>query len=101
MCGKIYFFETMKLVCVIAFLLLTGCACNDPRGCHVIDGVGNSPDDRRMVKEGRDVQTYQNTRMPDPSAENTVNRSDGVSLRVYNPSDTMHIDDKIDWTKVE
>ena len=90
-----------KFFCSIILLMLFGCACNDPRGCHVIDGVGNTPDDRRLVKEGRDVQTYQNTRMPDPSAENSVNRSDEISPRIYNPNDTVHIDDKIDWMKVE
>lgn len=91
----------MKFVCVILFLLLIGCACSDPRGCHVIDGFGNTTDDHRMVKEGRDVQTYQNTRMPDPPAENTVNSSDGITPQIHNTIDTMHIDDKIDWTKVK
>ena len=91
----------MKFVCFIVFLILMGCACNDPRGCHAIDGFGNATDDHRMVKEGRDVQTYQNTRMPEPSAESSMNSSDGITPRVYSTNDTMHINDKIDWTKVK
>ena len=89
-----------KIFFSIALLLLSGCACSDSRGCHVIDGVGNTADDRRLVNEGRDTETYQNTRMPDPPSDARAGGSDGVPIKMHNQNDSIPIDDKIDWSKI-
>lgn len=89
-----------KIFFSIVLLMLVGCACSDSRGCHAIEGVGNTADESRLVNEGRDTQTYQNTRMPDPPSEPATSGSEGIPLKVHDQNDSIPIDDKIDWNRI-
>ena len=89
----------MKFVLFVLMLFLCSCACSDPRGCHPVD-VGNTTDSRRLVREGRDEQTYMNTSMPMPTVNKPVSNGETVNLEVKRMDD-IEIDDHLDLDKIK
>lgn len=89
----------MKFVLFVLMLFLCSCACSDPRGCHPVD-VGNTTDSRRLVREGRDEQTYMNTSMPMPTVDKPVSNGETVNPEVKRMDD-IEIDDHLDLDKIK
>ena len=85
----------LKYLACLAFTIFVGCGCQDPRGCPAIGGVGNTPNEVQTLREGRDYQTYQSTRMPMPPQETT---DEGIAMPeplLIDNRDTLVIDNKL------
>ena len=80
-------------------LTLDACANSDPRGYQPIE-IGNTPNERQMVREGRDTQTYMNTKMPTQSnAESTYMGKMPEAKVHYEEKEDIKVDDKLDYEK--
>ena len=92
-----FFFAT-----IAATLTLEACATDDPRG-HQIEGFGNTANERQLVREGRDTQTYMNTKMPTPSnAESTyMGKMPEAKVHYEKMEEDIKVNDKLDYKKIE
>ncbi|WP_155808741.1 hypothetical protein [Fibrobacter succinogenes] len=67
----------MKFVLIAFALFVLGCACDNPRGCPAVIGVGNNSDEMQLRKDGRDDQSAQMAKMPAPPTEAWYARAGG------------------------
>ena len=88
----------MKNILFLMVLFLCGCACSDPRGCHPVE-IGNTTDTRQLVREGRDEQTYVNTRAPEPKIEEPVTSNETGNISPKRMDD-IEVDDRLDFEKI-
>ena len=80
-------------------LTLDACANSDPRGYQPIE-IGNTPNETQLIREGRDTQTYMNTKMPTPSnAESTYMGKMPEAKVHYEEKEDIKVDDKLDYGK--
>jgi hypothetical protein len=82
-------------ICFIVFFLVS-CACQDPRGCNASNGIGNAANRTRLVQEGRDYQTYQNTKMPLPPSNSDNKQNKMPQLQINHEIDSLVINDRLD-----
>ena len=88
-------------VAIAATLTLEACASDDPRGYHPIN-IGNTANDRQLVRDGRDTQTYMNTTMPTPSNAESTYMGDMPEAKVhYEEKEDIKVDDKLDYKKID
>lgn len=97
-CGFFCILERMKLVLIAFSLFVLGCACDNPRGCPAVIGVGNNPSEVQLKKDGRDDQTVQVTKMPAPPTD--LGTPDPVDVNVQNLNEPIPVDDGLDFDKV-
>ncbi len=90
----------LLLATIATSLIFEACASSDPRGYQPIE-IGNTPNERQMVREGRDTQTYMNTKMPAaPSAESSYMGEMPEAKVHYEEKEDIKVDDKIDFGKI-
>ena len=88
-------------VAIAATLTLEACATSDQRGTQ-IEGLGNTANERQLVREGRDTQTYMNTTMPTPSnAESTYMGKMPKAKVHYEEKEDIKVNDKLDYEKIK
>ena len=81
-------------------LTLEACATDDPRGYHPIN-IGNTTNETQLVRDGRDTQTYMNTKIPTPpNAESTYMGEMPEAKVHYEEKEYIKVDDKIDFEKI-
>ena len=86
---------------IAATLTLEACATDDPRG-YQPEGFGNSANERQLVRDGRDSQTYMNTKMPTPAnAESTYMGKMPEAKVHYEEKEDIKVNDKLDYEKIE
>ena len=86
---------------IAATLTLEACASDDPRGYHPLD-IGNTTNDKQLVREGRDTQTYMNTKMPTPSNAESTYMGDMPEAKVhYEEKEDIKVNDKLDYEKID
>ena len=86
---------------IAATLTLEACASSDPRGYQPIE-IGNTANEKQLVREGRDTQTYMNTKMPTPSnAESTYMGKMPEAKVHYEEKEDIKVDDKLDYKKID
>lgn len=90
---------TLILLVSITFSTLAACTTSDPRGYHPVD-IGNTPNEKQMVREGRDTQTYLNTTMPMPDASSSNYSGEMPESKIQNNQNDIQVDDKIDFSKI-
>ncbi|MBP5439902.1 MAG: hypothetical protein J6Y14_03205 [Fibrobacter sp.] len=89
----------MKFVLIAFSLFVLGCACDNPRGCPAVIGVGNNSDEMQLRKDGRDDQSAQMAKMPAPPTE--LGTPEPVDVNVQNQNEPIPVDDKLDFSKVK
>ena len=89
----------MKFVLIAFVLFVLGCACDNPRGCPGIIGVGNNPDEKQLRKDGRDDQSAQMAKMPAPPTD--LGTPAPVDVNVQNTNEPIPVDDRLDFSKVK
>ena len=89
----------MKFVLIAIALFVLGCACDNPRGCPAVIGVGNNSDEMQLRKDGRDDQSAQMAKMPAPPTE--LGTPEPVDVNVQNQNEPIPVDDKLDFSKVK
>ena len=89
-------------IAVIATTLTLGaCANSDPRGYQPIE-IGNTANETQLVRDGRDTQTYVNTKMPTPSnAESTYMGKMPEAKVHYEEKEDINVNDKLNYEKIE
>ena len=86
---------------IAATLTLAACASDDPRGYHPIN-IGNTTNDKQLVRDGRDTQTYLNTKMPTPSNAESTYMGEMPEAKVhYEEKEDIKVNDKLDYGKIE
>ena len=82
-------------------LTLDACVNSDPRGYQPIE-IGNTSNETQLVRDGRDTQTYMNTKMPTPSnAESTYMGKMPEAKVHYEEKENIKVDDKLDYGKIQ
>lgn len=82
-------------------LTLDACANSDPRGYQPIE-IGNTANETQLVRDGRDTQTYMNTKMPTPSnAESTYMGKMPEAKVHYEEKEDINVNDKLNYKKIE
>ena len=89
----------MKFVLIVFSLFVLGCACDNPRGCPAVIGVGNNSDEMQLRKDGRDDQSAQMAKMPAPPTE--LGTPEPVDVNVQNQNEPIPVDDRLDFSKVK
>jgi len=89
------------LAATAATLTLDACATDDPRGYHPLN-VGNTTNEKQLVRDGRDTQTYMNTTMPTPSNAESTYMGDMPEAKVHyeKMEEDIKVDNKIDFKKL-
>jgi hypothetical protein len=86
---------------IAATLTLEACASSDPRGSQ-IEGLGNTANEKQLVREGRDTQTYMNTKMPTPSNAESTYMGEMPEAKVhYEEKEDIKVNDKLDYEKIK
>ena len=86
---------------IAATLTLEACATDDPRGYHPLD-IGNTTNDKQLVRDGRDTQTYLNTKMPTPSNAESTYMGEMPEAKVhYEEKEDIKVNDKLDYEKID
>ena len=86
---------------IAATLTLEACATDDPRGYHPLD-IGNTTNEKQLVREGRDTQTYLNTKMPTPSNAESTYMGEMPEAKVhYEEKEDIKVNDKLDYEKID
>ena len=86
---------------IAATLTLEACATDDPRGYHPLD-IGNTTNDKQLVRDGRDTQTYMNTKMPTPSNAESTYMGEMPEAKVhYEEKEDIKVNDKLDYEKID
>ena len=89
------------LAAIATSLTFEACASSDPRGSQ-IEGLGNTANERQLVREGRDTQTYMNTTMPTPSNAASTYMGDMPEAKVhYEEKEDIKVNDKLDYEKIK
>ena len=88
-------------VAITAALTLDACATDDPRGYHPLE-IGNTANERQLVREGRDTQTYMNTKMPTPQNAKSTYMGDMPEAKVHyeKMEEDIKVNDKLDYKKI-
>ena len=87
------------LFTIVTSLIFAACANSDPRGYQPVE-IGNTANEKQLVREGRDTQTYMNTKMPTPSnAESTYMGKMPEAKVHYEEKEDIKVDDKLDYEK--
>ena len=82
-------------------LTLDACANSDPRGYQPVE-IGNTANEKQLVREGRDTQTYMNTKMPTPSNTESTYMGKMPEAKVhYEEKEYIKVDDKLDYGKIQ
>jgi len=90
----------LLLTTITASLTFVACASSDPRGYHPVE-IGNTANEKQLVREGRDTQTYMNTKMPTPQNAESTYMGDMPEAKVhYEEKEDIKVDDKIDFGKI-
>ena len=89
----------MKFVLIAFALFVLGCACDNPRGCPAVIGVGNNSDEMQLRKDGRDDQSAQMAKMPAPPTD--LGTPEPIDVNVQNLNDPIPVDDRLDFSKVK
>ena len=89
----------MKFVLIAFSLFVLGYACDNPRGCPAVIGVGNNPDEMQLRKDGRDDQSAQMAKMPATPSNSEM--PEPVDVNVQNLNDPIPVDDRLDFSKVK
>ena len=86
---------------IAATLTLEACASDDPRGYQPVE-IGNTANEKQLVREGRDTQTYMNTKMPTPSNTESTYMGDMPEAKVHHEEkEDIKINDKLDYEKIQ
>ena len=86
---------------IAATLTIEACATDDPRGYHPLD-IGNTTNDKQLVRDGRDTQTYLNTKMPTPANAESTYMGEMPEAKVhYEEKEDIKVNDKLDYGKIE
>ena len=89
------------LFTIVTSLIFAACANSDPRGYQPVE-IGNTANEKQLVREGRDTQTYMNTKMPTPSnAESTYMGKMPEAKVHYEEKEDIKVDDKLDYGKIQ
>ena len=90
------------LFATIAFsLVFEACATDDPRGYHPVE-IGNTADEKQLVRDGRDTQTYVNTKMPAPPSAESSYTGEMPEAQIHgNKKEDIKVNDKLDYKKIE
>ena len=89
------------LFTIATSLFFEACASSDPRGTQ-IEGLGNTANERQLVREGRDTQTYMNTTMPTPSNAESTYMGEMPEAKVhYEEKEDIKVNDKLDYEKIK
>ena len=89
------------LFTIVTSLIFAACANSDPRGYQPVE-IGNTANEKQLVREGRDTQTYMNTKMPTPSnAESTYMGKMPEAKVHYEEKEYIKVDDKLDYGKIQ
>ena len=89
------------LAAIATSLTFEACASSDPRGYQPIE-IGNTANETQMVRDGRDTQTYMNTKMPTPSnAESTYMGKMPEAKVHYEEKEDINVNDKLNYKKIE
>ena len=90
------------LAAIATSLTFEACASSDPRGYQPVE-IGNTTNEKQLVREGRDTQTYMNTKMPTPSnAESTyMGKMPEAKVHYEEKQEVIKINDKLDYEKIE
>lgn len=91
--------SALFLTASISLLMLGACATDDPRGYHPVE-IGNTTNQSQMVREGRDTQTYTNTKMPTPRESGSQYSGEMPEAKMHGPYEDVEVDDKIDFNKI-
>ena len=89
----------MKFVLIAFSLFVLGCACDNPRGCPAVIGVGNNPEEMQLRKDGRDDQSAQMAKMPAPPTD--LGTPEPIDVNVQNQNEPIPVDDRLDFSKVK
>jgi len=89
----------MKFVLIAFSLFVLGCACDNPRGCPAVIGVGNNPDEMQLRKDGRDDQSAQMAKMPAPPTD--LGTPEPIDVNVQNQNESIPVDPRLDFGKVK
>ena len=89
------------LAAIATSLTFEACASDDPRGYHPLN-IGNTTDDKQMVRDGRDTQTYMNTTMPTPQNAESTYMGDMPEAKVHyeKMEEDIKVNDKLDYEKI-
>ena len=86
---------------IAATLTIEACATDDPRGYHPLD-IGNTTNDKQLVRDGRDTQTYLNTKMPTPANAESTYMGEMPEAKVhYEEKEDIKLNDKLDYEKID
>ena len=89
------------LAAIATSLTFEACASSDPRGYQPVE-IGNTANERQLVREGRDTQTYMNTTMPTPSNAESTYMGDMPEAKVhYEEKEDIKVNDKLDYEKIK
>ena len=90
----------LLLATIATSLIFEACASSDPRGYHPVE-IGNTANEKQLVREGRDTQTYMMSKMPTPqNAESTYMGEMPEAKLHYEEKEDIKVDDKIDFGKI-
>jgi len=90
----------MKCIFVFFSFFIASCACHDSRGCSAVNGFGNTPNQSQMVREGRDCQTYESSKMPLPPSKSDNQKMEMHQPQIDTANDSLTIDIKLDLNKI-
>lgn len=89
------------LAAIATSLTFEACASSDPRGYQPVE-IGNTANEKQLVREGRDTQTYMNTTMPTPSNAESTYMGDMPEAKVhYEEKEDIKVNDKLDYEKIK
>ena len=90
------------LAAIATSLTFEACASSDPRGYQPVE-IGNTANEKQLVRDGRDTQTYMNTTMPTPSnAESTyMGKMPEAKVHYEKMEEDIKVNDKLDYKKIE
>ncbi|MCF0223894.1 MAG: hypothetical protein HUK20_06460 [Fibrobacter sp.] len=91
----------LLLATVAASFVFEACANSDPRGYQPVE-AGNYADQKRLVRDGRDTQTYMMKNMTTPQNSEGAYMGEMPEAKVHymEKEEEIKVDDKIDFGKI-
>ena len=90
----------MKYILFALFLFFVSCACDNPKGCPAVLDLGNTPNGRQLVRDGRDDNTTQMAKLPSPPSQ-PVDTLKSVEVNLPKTEEPIAIDDGLDYSKIK